>query len=324
LTKQKKAHPEKAHSHKPHPRKRKKKTPAGKYAFGIVVFIVLVAVVAGLIWLSSKAGESRLARQSDIAATVNGEEITTAQLDDQYSKVPDTYRPFITKEILLNQTINEVVMLQEAEKQGIITTEDDVEQEIQSALLQSGITEEELDTRLDEQNITKEYLKDLYRKQLTINNLLEEVVFVNIEVDETDVEELYNSSIIKELKTSSLEGIKDDFAALAEEKSTDPSAATNKGDLGEFGRGQMVPEFEKAAFALEEYAFTAVPIKSQFGYHIILRLPKEQTLSEQYSSIEEFLLNQKKSQAVPLYVEQLRSKADIEILYEEPAVEAVN
>ncbi|MBW2965300.1 peptidylprolyl isomerase [Candidatus Woesearchaeota archaeon] len=327
MVKKKKSHSH-AHSHA-------KKTPLGKYVFGAVVFIVLVAVVAGLIWLAAKAGESRLDRQSKTAAVVNGEDITTAYLDDQYNKVPEMYRSYITKANLLNQTINEVILLQEAKKQGIEVSEENVTAEIQAALVKSGMTEKELDEKLKDQNVTKAELVEMYQKQLTINKLLDEVVFSDLGVDESDVEEFYDSriramhilvdtkeeaeDIIDELKSSTLESIEDDFAALADEKSTDPSAAENHGDLGEFGKGQMVSEFEKAAFALEEYAFTAEPVKTQYGYHVILRLPKNETLDDQYNAIEEYLLTQKKSAAVELYLKQLRSKSNIQILYTEPA-----
>jgi len=311
----------------------------GEYVFGVVVFIVLIAIVAGLIYLSSKSGEFRIDRQGKVAATVNGEDITTAYLDDQYGRVPAEYRTVITKTTLLNQTINEVILLQEAESKGIAVSEEDVTQEIENAMATAGISADDLDERLAEQNITREYLEDLYLKQLTINALLEAVVFEKISVTESDIAEFYDSriramhilvesepeamSIIDDLKRVSLGDIEDKFSEMATELSTDPSAEVNGGDLGEFGRGQMVPDFEKAAFALEEYAFTAEPVQTQFGYHVILRLPKEQSLDEQYSAIEELLLTQKKAQAVPLYVDQLRSKSEVEIFFEEaPAASA--
>ncbi|WP_099867954.1 peptidylprolyl isomerase [Pararhizobium haloflavum] len=59
-----------------------------------------------------------------------------------------------------------------------------------------------------------------------------------------------------------------DFAELAEENSTDGSAA-NGGDLGYFQRGQMVGPFEEAAFALEPGSYTEEPVQSQFGWHVI-------------------------------------------------------
>lgn len=64
-----------------------------------------------------------------------------------------------------------------------------------------------------------------------------------------------------------LEGGKD-FAELAKEKSTDPSAQQNSGDLGFFGKGMMVKPFEEAAFSMDVGAISD-PIKSDFGWHII-------------------------------------------------------
>ncbi|MEC8145105.1 MAG: peptidylprolyl isomerase [Pseudomonadota bacterium] len=59
-----------------------------------------------------------------------------------------------------------------------------------------------------------------------------------------------------------------DFAELAREKSTGPSGP-NGGSLGTFGRGQMVPGFETAAFGMPAGSFSADPVQTQFGWHVI-------------------------------------------------------
>lgn len=61
----------------------------------------------------------------------------------------------------------------------------------------------------------------------------------------------------------------EDFAELAEAESQDPGSAAQGGDLGFFGRGDMVPEFEEVAFALEDDGQLSEVVQSPFGFHII-------------------------------------------------------
>jgi parvulin-like peptidyl-prolyl isomerase len=75
-------------------------------------------------------------------------------------------------------------------------------------------------------------------------------------------------SLAQELKTRITKG--ESFANLAKQYSID-SSKRRGGDLGFFGRGMMVPEFEKTAFALEKGQVSDI-VKTQFGYHIIKRL----------------------------------------------------
>lgn len=75
-------------------------------------------------------------------------------------------------------------------------------------------------------------------------------------------------SLAQELKTKIAKG--ESFANLAKQYSVDGSRRRG-GDLGFFGKGMMVQEFEKAAFALEKGQISDI-VKTQFGYHIIKRL----------------------------------------------------
>lgn len=70
-----------------------------------------------------------------------------------------------------------------------------------------------------------------------------------------------------------LERIKkgESFADLARELSIDRGSGKRGGDLGFFGRGQMVKPFEEAAFKLNKGELTNEPVRTQFGYHIIKR-----------------------------------------------------
>jgi peptidyl-prolyl cis-trans isomerase C len=107
-----------------------------------------------------------------------------------------------------------------------------------------------------------------------------------------------------------------DFAALAKENSTCPSSQQG-GDLGFFGKGQMVPSFEKTAFTLKPGEISDI-VETQFGYHIIKVTDKKAAetvpFKEAQSRIEEFLKGQKLNTAVGEYLTEARKTAKIEIL----------
>jgi len=76
------------------------------------------------------------------------------------------------------------------------------------------------------------------------------------------------------------------FADLAKEKSTDPNKADG-GDLGYFTKGRMVKEFEDAAFALDKGAYTKTPVKTDFGYHVILVEDKRDAAPPAYDQVKD-------------------------------------
>ena len=104
-----------------------------------------------------------------------------------------------------------------------------------------------------------------------------------------------------------------DFAALAKEFSEDPGSKENGGDLGYFGKGQMVPEFETVAFGLEK-GKTSGLVKSNFGYHIIRLDDKRMRQPPPFDGLKERIINsllQKKAQALGA---ELRTAAKVEYL----------
>jgi peptidyl-prolyl cis-trans isomerase C len=106
-----------------------------------------------------------------------------------------------------------------------------------------------------------------------------------------------------------------DFAALAKKYSQDPGSAAKGGDLGFFPRGQMVPEFETAAFNLKKPGDLAGPIRSQFGYHIIelvARKPAGQkTLTEVVAQVRDELVEKRKAEARQALLDQVQGQAQV-------------
>ena len=91
------------------------------------------------------------------------------------------------------------------------------------------------------------------------------------------------------------------FDVVAKEYSIDPGSAANGGDLGEFPRGMMVPEFEKAAFELAKPGDVSEPVKTQFGWHIIKleeRIPESTIPFEQIKERLTQELREQKTQEI--------------------------
>lgn len=102
------------------------------------------------------------------------------------------------------------------------------------------------------------------------------------------------------------------FEVLAMEKSTDPSAAQNGGDLGFFQRGQMVKPFEDAAFALEP-GEVSDPVESQFGWHVISVVEKRQSAPPSLDELRPQLQQQVMFQAFEDSVGTLKDGITIDI-----------
>ncbi|MEM9283340.1 MAG: peptidylprolyl isomerase [Verrucomicrobiota bacterium] len=130
----------------------------------------------------------------------------------------------------------------------------------------------------------------------------------------TDQEEIEAAlASIEDLRKQLLES-EAEFAALAEEHSDCPSKAQG-GDLGQFGKGQMVPEFEKAAFE-QEIGKVGETVKTQFGYHLIMVTDRQEAEEVPFPEVEEDLKSnlyeKAKGDKVNAFIEELQSKAKIE------------
>ena len=194
-----------------------------------------------------------------VVATVNGPPITEADLtlaesdlDQQFSRLPPEQR----RAAALSAIIEIRLMAAEAEAKGF-----DKDPEFQRRMkflrdraLHSQVVDQEV-----AKAITDDQVRARYDKEIADAPPVNEVHARHILVKTKEEAE----AIIKQLDA----GAK--FEDIAKEKSTDAGSGANGGDLGYFGPGQMVPEFEKAAFALEPGTYTKEPVQSQFGWHVI-------------------------------------------------------
>lgn len=130
--------------------------------------------------------------------------------------------------------------------------------------------------------------EDDFKRALKLNMLQEKAAIADIKVTDKELREAYKNvkpeinarhilvadeKTAKEVKAKLDKG--EDFAKLAKQYSKDTGSAQKGGDLGWFGAGKMVPEFENAAYKLKKNEISA-PIKSQYGYHIIQLLDKKE------------------------------------------------
>ncbi|KMT21243.1 peptidylprolyl isomerase [Clostridium cylindrosporum] len=245
--------------------------------------------------------------ENKVLAVVNGKEITEATLNSALAKFPPERRSQLTsgegKKYLLDQVIAWELLYTYALDEGLENRE-------------------EFKTQIEEAK--REILS-----QIAVNDIIS-----NIKVSNEEVEEYYNANKEKftedaKVKASHIlvdseekaneivEEIKSglSFKDAADKYSSCPSKAQG-GSLGSFGRGMMVPEFEEAAFALE-LGKVSEPVKTQFGYHIIVveeKLPaREKSLQEVDAQIMSMLIQQKQGSSYMNLIEGLKSKYSLEI-----------
>lgn len=231
-----------------------------------------------------------------VLATVNGTKITAAHLIVLVDRLPENYAALEDKvlyDALLDQLIQQQLLADTADissKLIQIARENE-----ERALLASSAL-----TAASNSKVTEDAIKAAYDTEF--GSLPEEPEFRASHILVKTEDEA------KELVTT-LEG-GHDFAELAKEKSTGPSGP-NGGDLGWFGKGMMVPEFEKAVLEMNAGDVSA-PVETQFGWHVLklfeTRSKPAPTLEEVRGSIEDRL----RAEAIEATISDLESAAKIE------------
>ncbi len=317
--------------------RRKKKSNIRKYMWAAALLIIAVSLLA--VYKDKIFPEEN----ANAAAIVNGQAITYEQLDSYYRLfVPEQMKLIMTKDIFLeNSLISEELLMQEAEKEGISADDREVEFYINNLIASIGITENEFILDLESQGLSLEDIKEAYMRKITIAKLLEDKISSNIIITDKEIREYYEnnkeyysakqgqirvSHILVKTEDEAKAALKKinegtSFGEIAKEMSICPSSE-KEGDLGFFGKGAMVPEFEEAAFAMNAGEISDI-VKTQFGYHIIKRYQDVLSFEEAKESINSSLFAAKQQSVVETYIAQLKSKAEIALYPEESTLGAV-
>ncbi len=228
---------------------------------------------------------------------------------------------------VIDELLRRRLITQEIKRRRIVISQTDIDDQTEIAferiLKQNNLTEEQAEQILKQQGRTLESFKKELRQAVELNmqteRLRESVIgpieptdqelaaYLEEHRDEYDTPEQVHARhiLIRVAENASeteiaqakkqIEDIKKelengaDFAELAKKYSQDPGSAPNGGDLGFFSRGQMVQEFEDAAFALEPGQISD-PVRTQFGFHLIKVEEKKPAQHPELAQVRERVL----------------------------------
>jgi peptidyl-prolyl cis-trans isomerase C len=300
-----------------------------------------------------KAAAGEKSAAGTVLAKVNGTAITRAERDRavqeilmQQGRTGQQATPEMMPQMekaALEQLISVELLYQKGKTLKVPDLENKVDDKIAQTKKQFP-SPEDFDKALKGSNLTEKKLREMAEKNIVIDNLLQKEVFNKITVTEADAKKFYDDNpdkfkmpertrashilISADQKATPEEKKKakekadavrkrvaggEDFATVAKSESNCPSSSKG-GDLGYFGKGQMVPQFEQAAAALKIGELSSV-VETPFGYHIIKvteRKPAETIkFAEVKDRIEEYLKSQQGQKPMADYIEKLRKNAKI-------------
>lgn len=209
---------------------------------------------------ASTAQPAAPANPNPLVATVNGEDIHLDDVRQAAAGMPQQLRqlpPNMIFPMLLNQIIDQKAIQLAAHKEGL-ENQPEVKQQMQTAAsnaLQNAYLSQKVTPTLTDAAIQAYYDKN-YANKKPEQEVHARHILVATEAEAKDV--------IKQLKGGA------DFTALATKLSTDKaSAKQNGGDLGWFKKGDMLPAFSDAAFAMKPHTISQTPVHTQYGWHVI-------------------------------------------------------
>ena len=272
---------------------------------GLLALPALLA--ASLIMAQPALAQGTEADPAEVIATVDDKEITRADIELARQDIGQALAqlpPAQQNIVLVNYLIDMHLLARNAESNNL--TESEEFKRRLAYYRNRSLMQVALDKRMEEK-VTDAEAEKFYNeiKGQLVPEGTEEVKASHILVESEEAAK----EIIAQLEGGA------DFAALAKEKSIDP-AGQNGGDLGYFSKGQMVPEFEAAAFALEKDKVSQ-PVQTQFGWHVIRledrRMMQPPAIEEVRDQIDQVLARQARNELV----QELRKDAKITVAGEE-------
>jgi peptidyl-prolyl cis-trans isomerase C len=285
-----------------------------------------------------------------VVAKCNGQEIKKEELLTQLRGVagPGADVGAINAEAarqVLDALIARSLLRQEAVAQGVSVSDEEVKQQIDrlrsqfpspeafsKALESEGMTEESLLQKGRQEYLVQKYVETKIAPKVAVSDEAAKTFYDQNQERMQTPERLHLRHILvaaqasapaeeKQKAKSEAEALAakvkagEDFAALAKEHSDDPGSKPNGGDLNWVAKGQTVPPFEQAAWALKDGEVSGV-VESTFGYHLIQRLETQAAGVVPFDQVKErirsFLTQQQTQQAVQAEVEALKAKGKVE------------
>jgi len=237
-----------------------------------------------------------------VVAKVDGDEIHLSDVVEAADSLPDQLRgtpPQVLLPMILDQLIAQKALVAQARRQGL-DKDDEVKRRVQRA------EEQELQQAMVQREVlpmvTEDALKARYQRDIANRPPEEEVHARHILV----ASEAEAKTVLAEVKRPGA-----NFADIAKRRSSDPGAS-NGGDLGFFKKGDMVPEFANAAFALKPGEISAAPVQSPFGWHIIKVEERRTAPPPKYEEVRDQLRSAMLEEAVGQVVERAKATAQVE------------
>jgi peptidyl-prolyl cis-trans isomerase C len=238
-----------------------------------------------------------------VIATVDGQPVTEADLqqaiqdlDQQFARLPEDQK----RAAALSAVIEIRLLADEARTKGLDKSDEYKRRMafLEQRALHGEVIEKEVAAKITDEDIRKRYDTEMANTP-PVNEVHARHILVKTKEEA--------EAIVKQLDG----GAK--FEDIAKEKSSDPGSGAQGGDLGWFGPGQMVPEFETAAFALEPGSYTKEPVQSQFGWHIIKVEDKRAKQPPAFDQVKEQFRSLLLREKYFALVKQLRAAGKVEV-----------